>query len=400
MRLALIRPVALFPLALVASACSFSHSSHSITSTFSDPEYGQVYMRTLDRERIAVAAYRDGELHGAEIAWRIENSWAEDWISSRTPVDPPQLPVWREKLVKLRELADAPGDDPTALLLCAKELPFSAARREALAKWVGDEPERAAQILDRYELADPDRAGSRELTELALQRPQSDERLAQWMVVMADENHRDAALLVARSDRAGPRTAVATLRNLDEFSTRSRPGLFAEVAPIVANDGQHAALVLDACDDLSSNDEAPAMLALLRSRDVDEQLAVRLLYVIDDFRTSDRLELLRVAAPHVRETSAGADALVAAVSELRTSERLAGARELLADAPGPQLVEGVMRITGDLPSRDRPRLIEAALAQPHWTPAVERAVHDAVGDLSGRSNRERMRAAVEARTKR
>lgn len=388
---------ALVAAALAVAACSF-RSGH-LSATFRDTRVGQARVETLDADRIAVASYKDGRLRGAEVAWELDHTWVSDWLATRTPVDHPEFAAWQSRLEKMREHAASRSPDPEPLLLAAAGFPFSDARQECFLAWVGGEPERAAQLLDRYEAADLGKAGSRQLAELAVQDPQGDDRLARWITAMARGNHKEAALVVARSPRVGPRAATAMLRELDEFSSSARRELFDAVAVRALGEPGNAGLLVAAVDELPSSDEAPAMLQLLATPHADRELAERVLRELDEFRSSDRPDLYRECARIVADDARGADALVAALSELRSADRFGAARQLLEEHADPDLVAGLLRRVGDLPSRDRPRLIEATLRQPHWNDGIERAAHDAAEKVSGRSSRERIREAIAARSR-
>ncbi|MCA8954397.1 MAG: hypothetical protein KDE27_33130 [Planctomycetes bacterium] len=388
-----------FPvLALVAVAAGCSFRSTFVQATIHDAAVGQARLETLDRERIAFACYKDGKLRGAEAAYELQHGWARQWIDDRTPVDHPELPVWQSRLRKMRDAAAAGGADPEPLLQAAADFPFSDARCECFEQWVGADPERAARLLDDYARADPSRDLAATLTALALRTSATDERLSAWLLAMAAARHREAAQLVAHSDGVGPVSARVVLRELDVFPSNARRELYEAVVANVLGDPDGVALAVTVVDDLPSSDEAPAMLTVLRSPRADRELGHRVLRALDDFRSSDREELYYECARLVAGDPRGADALVAALSELPSNDRFGAVRQLLDRNPDADLVAGLLRAADDLPSRDRPRLIEAALRQPHWDDRIERAALDAVSRAPS-STRSSLREAVASRTR-
>jgi len=359
-----------------------------------DAMVGQTRIETLGPDRIGIASYKDGRLRGGEVAYELSSSWANDWIDSRTPVDHPELPHWQVQLRRMQQAAEARDADPEPLLREASGFPFSQGRHDCLSQWVGDEPERAAQLLDRYDLLDAGKTSAEKLAVLAVKEPQGDDRLARWTEAMAEENHRAAAMVVVKSHQAGPRTAAAALRRLGSFSSSSRRELFLTVAPQVVGDYHNARLIVDAVDELSSSEEAAAMLPLLRLPEAGSELGLRVLRAIGDFRSPDRADLFAECARLVSEDARGADALVAALNSLRSNDRIGAVRRVFELPANENVMVGLLRATGDLPSRDRARLIEAAMQQPLWNAAIERAALHAVGEVSRRSDRERIRDAV------
>ncbi len=402
-RRSLIAPAAA-GLALVLAIPSCSVGSSSMRATFADPELGQVYMRTLDSHRIAVAFYRDGRLDGAARAYRLaDHSWASDWLQSREAVDPPELPVWRQTLGRMQRLADARGADPRELLRLAGDQPFSDARRDCVLAWVDHDPERAATIVDDIDAAGVGRATGTELVELALRAPQGDARLSRWMAALAAGNDRDGCKLVIAAPGAGPETARTTLRELDEFSSSVRAVLFEAAVPRLAAPLSHADrdLLVRAVDRLPSSAEAPAILRVFETPAMaDAALGRAVLGAIEDFRSSDRLDVMLAAARCARGDRAGADAIGDAIDELPSRDRWPGAAVLLEEGADSELVVALLRAAHTLPTRDRASLVEAALRQAHWDDRIAVAAQAAVADVSGRDRRNELRQAVEARASR
>lgn len=367
-----------------------------MSATFADSTHGQVRLETIGSDRIAVASYKDGKLRGAEIAHTLESSWAGDWVRERRAVDHPEFAAWSQQLERMREVAAAGASDPSDVIRATRGFPFSAARKECLLLWAGDSPNRCAALLDRYRQLDLGKAAAVEVTAAALREPHDDERLAGWIDAMAEENHRDAALLVVAADGAGAATAQATLRRLDSFSSSARRDLFDATAFRLLGDPGSSWLLVDAVDELSSTDEAPALLALLRTPHATAELGFRVLTALDDFRSTDRGELLFACARIVGGDGRAADALAGALDDVRSSERLAIARRLFALPADAELVAAMLRVVDDLPSRDRLWLVDAAIAQPHWNSAIARAADNAVDKVTSRQ-RDRLRAAIAER---
>ncbi|MCA8974575.1 MAG: hypothetical protein KDC98_07620 [Planctomycetes bacterium] len=387
----------LFAALLIVPACSVhSYSSHV---TFSDPQLGQVRLETLDRDRIAIATYKDGQLFGAEVASELEGGFLGDWARDRMPVDHPSLRQWRSQLTAMQQAATAPGEDPGPVLAAAAGFPFAKARMDCLQQWAGEGAARCAALLDRHAELDIGRADAVRLTRLALPAASSEERLARWLDAMAEENHHEAALLIARSPGVGVRCAEVVLRRLDDFSLASRRPLFDALAFLLLGDPGRSGLLFEAVDELPSQEEGAAMLGLLRTPHASAELGLRVLRGLDEFRSGDRASLLHACGRIVIGNRRGADALATALDELRSTERLAMAKQLLALPADTRLCAALLRVADDLPSRDRQELVLAVLEQPHWDPVIEAAARQAATTVPSRQ-RESLLQAIGRRQQR
>lgn len=383
---------------LLTAGCHVHHGY--VRAAYSDPRAGEVCVETIDRHRLGFACYRDGALHGADASAEVALDWLGDWVQDRDLVDHPNLLAWRQQLVRMQEAANDPAAAmPARLLDASRGFPFATATADCCRRWVGGDAPRAGLLLDRLGECDLGHAAVTEFTALALAASGDDERRAAWVRQLAVGEHRDAALLVARSAPLGPRTGSELLARLEDFPTNARAELFGRAAPAVAADGAEAPRLLAAIDELPSSARGPALLRLLKEPGADAALAREAVRHLDDFRTGDRGAIFGAAGrllAAAAEPGSGAD-LAAAVDDLATAQRLPGALGVL-DAPGGgRFVPDVLGVIDDFPARDRVRLLQHLLDAARWDPAWEPAFRSALDQVSRSGDRDRLLRALDAR---
>lgn len=373
-------PVLLTVLLQLAS-CSSGHHYFRMTSSDATVEGGS-------GRPTFVACYRDGQLLGAAAADDPDFPF-RDWLlrNDEGPVvDHPELSVWREHLARLEELAAMPEPDPDALVRHARALPFRRPVEDALGRWAGADPARAAALLD---LAGPLPIGdgfAGQLAHTALRGAPGDGRLAGWVRELCDEGHDEAALVLLRSGRAGAATARAALAVLSEIASTARPEVFAAAAAHLAGEPEAAAEIVAAADELPASHEARALEALLAA-DASPALARQVLRHLDERSAGDRARLFVRAAPALFGDPEGLRAIVWAVRELPGRSRLDAALSLADRPDGPaELAVLLVEHVDDLPGRDRETLLFAVLDGPHGRdPRLREACAEAARrDLSSR----------------
>lgn len=376
-------------LAILTFSCLAACSSGFYSSSYSfHGSTGDALVESHGGGLFYVAWYRDGELLGASAAGHPEFP-LRHMLEGKQVVDHPDLAAWRLQIEELTRVADAADTSADAMRRAARGCRFDSAVEDAVGRWVGEHPTRAAAMLDGFCDLDVRDEFAERLTRLALMADADDTRLARWARDLIEEDHDEAVLTLVAHSGVGPKTSRSVLHNLDDLSSKRRARVFTTTAKHVANDPECAYLVVEAVDELPSSREVEALLELLDHSSSPELLR-QLLRTIDDRRSSHRLELFQRIAPLAMQDSRNHYAIVQAVEDLTSSQRLTAMRGLVEWPEVPHdLVFMLVAAIDELPSHDREEFLVAVLEGSHGAEIdIRRAVRNAAeDDLTSRSRK-------------
>lgn len=361
--------------------------------------YSTSYVRVTTRSAIFEqrnngpihAAYiEDGTIHGAD-AGLARQLLGNSWVDLDRCVDHPSIPQWRQNLSDLQTLAQAPDTDGPKLVQAAADFPFREPMESLLRDWSRGQPSRAALILDRIDRIDLDDAFATSLTRAALELPADATRVARWVRELIDEDHDEAVLAALTHPNAGPSASHAALLDIDDLPFEMQRAAFDAAADKIVGEAGAGSQLLEAIDELHSHQESPALLGLLE-RHPQPSIARAALRTIDDRRSFERREIFAAASAIACRDPGSYGTLVHAIGELPRHERCDASIALIeADDSPAEVTVLVLSACSELPSHDRARFVEAALAGPHGDdPDVRSAAEDATRSDLRRTDRQRL----------
>ncbi len=371
---------------LAATGCTFSsHSSYFRGST------GDSIYERHGNGPLMVACYREGQIHGAD-STHLADAERFSWLGSYERVDHPDIPKWRGQLENMRTLAGVETSTGAEMVRATRGFPFSVAVERAIDEWVGNRPDRAADLLDyAADLDVNDRIAERVAMTALRHEGVGDMRLAEWVRGLTQEDHDEAVVAIVTHPAADVLTGREALARIDDYSSRNRRKIFESVAAPLARDPGSATRLIDAVDELPSRDEAPALQTLLEGQ-VSTDFLRQVLRTLDDRSSSSRAELFSRAAHAGHEDPRNHYAILSGLAEVPSSRRADAAISLVRRGDiSSELTRMLIAAVNDLPSRDREEFLSAVIDGPHGgDPTVRARVRDAAEDELGSRARKRI----------
>lgn len=279
----------------------------------------ELWLVGLTGLRIGIAFVQRGALYGAADRHRLTGE-RRAWLDFEGEyVDHPSLGRYRATLAMLQE---SPSRSAGEFAAAGRDLPFETLTGGLARRFVDDDPERAADLLDAATGLALDDDDARALLILALRARPEDQRVARWLDLDALHDDDGALCAVAAWPGCGPLAAHALLRQLSDVrSARREEVLVAASERLLAEPGADLAIER-ALAELPSTGRGRAIAGLLARDAVPASWVTQILRQLDDLlRDSDACDVLLqvVGGPHFQGDVQ--DAVLRAARDLARASR-------------------------------------------------------------------------------
>lgn len=353
---------------------------------------GETVRANVVEKEVQVVVLRDGKLHGVDGMSAGQRKNLRGLLSDgRKFVDHPELETWQRQLTTVNELAEKADTTAGGLADAARGLPFDGLIDQAVTKWVKDDPNRAAAMLDLASELKPGRRTTRKLLRIALPlRGIDDDRITGWLAAKVIYEDPEALKTIAACKALGPRAAEQILRNIDEVHGSDRKDIYIAAGARLVNRVAHARMLVDTLDELYGSHRMEAALALLEQPDCTMEYAIQLLDNIDEFYGSNRLRVYLAAGQKAITDARAPRLLTSQLDELYGSDRHKAALAVLDwKASDNNVALGLLRQIDEFYGSNRASVIHHIIDGRHFQDArVQRACLRAIKDeLYGNAKR-------------
>lgn len=379
-------------LLLMITACSISvgwwdwgsstriYGSGSITYTTN----GESVRAEVMNKEVRIVVLREGKLHGVDGMSDAQRKQMRGITSGgRRYVDHPKLATWRQQLATVHELAQKPDATATELADAAAGLPFDGLIDDAVSKWVLNDANRAAAMLDLVAELKPSRVTTRKLLGLALQSDSAtDDRITNWLSASVIYKDAKAIRTIAACRTLGPKSAEQVLRNLDEVYGSERKEIYIAAGTHLVDDVAYARILVKKLDDLYGSQRMEAALALLQKESASNEFAIELLENLDEFYGSNRLRVYLAAGEKAIADARAPGLLTSQLDELYGSDRHKAAVAALEwEGSNNHVALGMLRQIDDFYGSNRANVIDHIIDGRHFKDhRIQRACLRAIQD--------------------
>ncbi len=330
-------------------------------------------------------ALMDGEVRGAEAF--DEFRWGPR--SSAPQVhDHPRLAAIRAAVQRL-SAPDRSGAALEAMLVDAAEVPFDRFLGRTFATWVGDDPERAAALLDQGDRFDLGEAAAALTTRALRARDTSDARIAQWVGIESVRSEAGALRTLMQAPSMGWQTRTRLLRYLDDINSDQRAEFLIELGAPLLGEPAAADALAASLQELYGDERARVGQTWAQSETCSPTLAFALLGELDDLSPDGRARVLEALTPRLATRSGGPNALARRIEDLYGDARTEAALRLATYPDNSfEVSAALLPYVDELYGQDRVRLLEALIDGPGFTGPNQRAcIRAADEELAGSTRR-------------
>lgn len=313
---------------------------------------GDLFMRYPDGERIEVATYRDGEIHGAA---RVRRAFARKLPRATTNrmIDSPQIGTWRRLAGESRAaiVNDAP---PREIVSRLERIPFEGARNDLLAQFIRRSPHRADEMttaLVNAPTITPAPAIRDGLIRGIVRDEAVDDFALSHFAALPFFEETDAMVTAfATAARSGPLTAASLLVRTppDEMPAAA----FSAIAPRLAKDRAFADVLVRGLKSLEPAKRSTLARTLADRPDASRLFILRLLDELPCIAPEYRPYLYVAAAKRIMHDESLHPAILDGLQRLEIRSRADALQRVLRAAPSSLSARAASRIAAlPFPSR-------------------------------------------------